>query len=115
MKIDSAIFYVKDLNQSVDFFTKKLDFKLEFKDGNRYASFIFEDNSKLGIIQTNEKEIDNPGHNAVKIGTNDAELLYEKYQDNDLQFYKEFTEESWAKEFIVFDPDKNKLIFAERR
>ena len=114
MKIDSAILYVKDLDESIGFFCNQLNFNLEFKDSSRYASFIFDDKSKLGVIQVNEKEKDNPGHNAVKFRIKDATALYTKLKKQGLKFSKDLTIESWAIEFIVLDIDGNKLIMAER-
>jgi predicted enzyme related to lactoylglutathione lyase len=114
MRIDAAILYVKNLAESITFFHEKLGFTLEFQDGDRYASFIFEGDARLGIIQANAKEIENPGHNALKIRVTNAAAIYKELQEKGMEFYKPLTVEPWATEFIVLDVDKNKIIMVER-
>jgi len=64
MNFDSAVFYTNDLGKVLDFYKDILGITLEFKDEERYLSFIFPNGARLGIKRkTTDREI--PGAQTV--------------------------------------------------
>jgi catechol 2,3-dioxygenase-like lactoylglutathione lyase family enzyme len=114
MNLDSAVLYTSDLKKAVEFYRDVLDFKFEYQQGEKFASFIFPNGAHLSIKQkAEEREI--PGAQTVFISVEkNIENLYESLKQKGVSFHKGLGSESWGKYFNVFDPDKNKVEFIQR-
>jgi predicted enzyme related to lactoylglutathione lyase len=113
MKIDSAIFYTKNLNEIITFYTKVIGLTLEYKNGERYASFSFGNEAKLGIkVADKEREI--PGKQTVILSTDKIDDLYNNLKNVGVNFYSEMADYDWGRNFSILDPDGNKVEFVQR-
>ncbi len=113
MNLDSAVFYSHDILKIIPFYTETLGFKLEKQD-ERFVSFIFPDGARLGIKnQTEDREI--PGHQTVFITIDNIDELFTKLTAKNVEIYKELRDHPWGKEFSILDPDKNKVLFLDRK
>lgn len=111
MQIHSAIFYTNNLARAVAFYGDTLKFPVDYVQEGKFASFIIGD-AKLGIKQAKE-EREVPGHQTVFVAVEDVNALYKNAQDNGLNILKPLTEEDWATNFSLLDPDGNKVQFIQ--
>lgn len=108
MKLHSAIFYTQDIDSLDDFYTNKLGLQLDYRTGDKFISFCLSNTVKLGIKKATEaREI--PGAQTVFLEVDDVNEWYKKAQSMGLNILKELTEENWATNFSILDPDKNKI------
>ena len=113
MNLDSAVFYVKDLNKSIEFFQGILGLEIEFQQGDNFVNFLFDNGVRLGLKKAAEqREI--PGSQTIFVKTADAESDLNKFQVMGLPT-SELVEFDWGKIFSVYDPDGNRIEFAERQ
>jgi catechol 2,3-dioxygenase-like lactoylglutathione lyase family enzyme len=114
MNLDSAVLYTADLKKSVEFYRDVLNFRFEYQQGEKFASFIFPNGAHLSIKQKAE-EREMPGAQTAFISVEkDIENLYKSLQQKGVLFHKGLGSESWGKYFNIFDPDKNKIEFIQR-
>jgi predicted enzyme related to lactoylglutathione lyase len=114
MKLDSAVFYSNDIPQIVKYYTEEIGLELEYQQGEKYASFLLDDGVRLGIKkQSEEREV--PGTQTIFLAVDDAEAEYEKAKEKKLDICKELVDQEWGIEFSVLDPDKNKVLFIQRK
>jgi predicted enzyme related to lactoylglutathione lyase len=112
MKLDSAIFYTNNLSKAIDFYSQILKFKVDYIQDNRFASFIFNNDAKLGIKQVREdREI--PGSQAVFIECENIQEVFDDLKSQGVNILKQLTNEDWATNFSILDPDKNKIQFVK--
>jgi catechol 2,3-dioxygenase-like lactoylglutathione lyase family enzyme len=110
MKLDSAVFYTKDVETITEFYTNVIGLKLDYHQENKYVSFWFENGVRLGIKKAvKEREI--PGAQSIFVYVDNLEMLYKKYKSSNQNFYKELVHESWGDNFAILDPDGNKIEF----
>lgn len=112
--LDSTVLYSYDVATAADYYVNKIGLKLEYRQGNEYASFMFDNGVRLSIKKANE-EREIPGSQTFFLVVGDAIDEYEKAKLDGLTIFKELTEESWGKEFSVLDPDGNKIEFLQRK
>ncbi|MCX6809310.1 MAG: glyoxalase superfamily protein [Candidatus Berkelbacteria bacterium] len=113
MNLDSAIFYTKDVKKITKFYQKVMGYKLEYKRGNEFVSFIFKNNARLGIrYEKGTREI--AGHQTTFIAVKDIEREFKKAKDKKLSIYRELENHPWGKAFAILDPDNNKIEFISR-
>lgn len=113
MKIDTIIFYTNDLDKTVDFYKEKIGFELEYRQVDKFASFIFENSIRLGIKQKAEdREV--PGSQTVIVCPSNIQEKYKELREKGLEFNKPLMEEAWGIEFSLLDPDGNKVVFIDR-
>ncbi|MEK0369488.1 MAG: VOC family protein [Nitrosopumilus sp.] len=113
MKLDSVIFYTKDLDKVITFYRDKIGLEVDYIQKGKFASFKFE-NGKLGIKQT-EEEREIPGHQTVFIEVEDIKDKYNQFKAKGINFRKELIKEDWSTNFSFLDPDGNKLQFVSRQ
>jgi len=58
MNLDSAVFYTNDIERAVQFYRDILGFTIEYQQGEKYVSFIFPNNARLGIKKKVEERRD---------------------------------------------------------
>ncbi|MFC1624806.1 VOC family protein [Patescibacteria group bacterium] len=108
MKLHSAVLYTSDIDAVEDFYNKKLGIEIEYRSGDKFISFMFPNGSRLGIKKAvEEREV--PGKQTLFIEVDSVNEWYKKAQEFNLNILKQLTEESWATEFSVLDPDGNKV------
>lgn len=114
MNIDTVIFYTNDLDKVIRFYQEKIGLELEFKQGNKFASFMFENNVRLGVKMKAEDR-ETPGSQTIIVCPRDIQAKYIELKDKGLEFSKPLTEEDWGIEFSLLDPDENKVVFINQR
>lgn len=114
MRLDSTVIYTNDIEESVKFYRDQIGLKLNYQQGDKFASFKFSNSVRLGIKKAIE-EREKPGAQTFFIGVDNAREAYGKIKSKNPKFYKELTEESWGTEFAILDPDGNKIEFIERK
>jgi catechol 2,3-dioxygenase-like lactoylglutathione lyase family enzyme len=113
MELDSAIFYTRDLNKIISFYTDIIGLTLEAKNGEYYASFIFDNGSKIGIkVADEEREI--PGNQTIILSTHKIDEIYSNLKKAEVVFYSDIVDQPWGRHFSVLDPDGNKVEFVQR-
>jgi catechol 2,3-dioxygenase-like lactoylglutathione lyase family enzyme len=113
---------VRDLNASVDFFTTKLGFTIDFVYGEPpFYGQVSRDNARLAL-----RHIDEPFYaqdirqresllsaSITLASADEIKQLFLEYQAADVPFLQTLRNEPWgAKTFIVRDPDGNLILFA---
>jgi predicted enzyme related to lactoylglutathione lyase len=112
--LDSTVLYTNNISVAVDYYTNKIELNLEYRQNDKYASFIFDNNVRLGIKKASE-EREKPGSQTFFLAVNDANSEYVKAKQKDLNIDKELTDEDWGLEFSVLDPDGNKIEFLQKK
>ena len=110
MKIHSAVFYSNDLDSVKAFYEKIPGFELEYESDGKFLSYFIGNEGRLGIKKAIEhREV--PGHQSVFIEIENILELFKEIEELKIDFAKRLTEEKWATEFSILDPDGNKLLF----
>lgn len=112
--LEAVVFYTNDIDKVVNFYTRQIGLELEYRSGDKYASFLFDNGVKLGIKKAVEKR-EIPGSQTFFLATEDAKSEYENAQKKGLNIYEELVEEPWALEFSVLDPDGNKIEYVQNK
>jgi predicted enzyme related to lactoylglutathione lyase len=113
MKLDSAVFYTNDLEAVATFYAETLGFKEEYRQGDKYISFIFPNDARLGIKKAVE-ERESPGAQAVFIEVENIQELFKQLKAKKLVFLKDLVEQEWGSNFSIADPDGNKVQFVQK-
>lgn len=114
MKLDSAILYTNDIEAITNYYLDKIGLKLDYRQGDKYVSFMFDNGVRLGIKKMSEPR-ETPGSQTVFIAVDDAQSVYELVKQKQLNIYKELVDQPWGIEFSVLDPDGNKIHFLQRK
>ena len=112
--LDAVVFYTNDIDKIIDFYTYQIGLELEYRSGDKYASFLFDNGVRLGIKKAAEKR-EIPGSQTFFLSVKNAKIEYKNAQKKGLKIYKELIEETWALEFSVLDPDGNKIEFVQNK
>lgn len=114
MKLHSAVFYTLNVDAIEEFYTHTLGLESDYRSGDTFISFLFPNGVKLGIKKAvEEREI--PGAQTIFVEVDDIEEWYERAQTNGWSILKHLVEESWATNFSILDPDKNKVQFIQTK
>ena len=87
--------------------------QLEYRQSDKYASFLFENDARLGIKKASE-EREAPGSQTIFLATDDAKAEYARALAKNLKIYKELVVVDWGIEFSLLDPDGNKVEYLQR-
>ncbi len=108
---------VTDIEHSIEFYTKKLGFDVEFRYEDFYAGVIKDSHSihlksgKASIEERKSKrEKDDPD---IVFSVEDIEALYEEFVNKSVDIVQPLCERPYGKEFYIADPDGNILAFLE--
>lgn len=100
MKLHSAVFYTNSIDAVENFYNKILGIRIEYRQDDKFISFIFSNNVRLGIKKTvEEREI--PGKQTIFVEVDDIDRWYKKVKDLKLNILKELTEET-GQQILVF-------------
>jgi catechol 2,3-dioxygenase-like lactoylglutathione lyase family enzyme len=113
----SPQFLVTDLDRSIEFYTQKLGFEVDFRYEDFYSGVIKDGHSihlKLGQPSINERQskMENEDLDVV-FSVQGIEDLYEEYAARSIEFVLPLRDMAYGKEFYVADPDGYIIGFLE--
>jgi len=113
----SPQFVVSDLERSIEFYTKKLGFDLDFRYEDFYSGVMKDGHSihlKLGAPSIEERQSGRDNEDLdVVFSVKGIEELYEEYSVKSIEFIQPLRDMAYGKEFYVTDPDGYILGFLE--
>ena len=108
---------VSDLDSSMEFYTEKLGFDVDFRHEDFYSGVIKEGYSihlKLGNPLRNERQNKRDNEDLdIVFSVQGIEDLYEEYSARSVEFTQPLRDMAYGKEFYVVDPDGYLLGFLE--
>jgi catechol 2,3-dioxygenase-like lactoylglutathione lyase family enzyme len=118
----AAHLYVRDLKVSIDFFTTKLGFTIDFVYGEPpFYGQVSRDNARLALRHLDEpffpediRQREDLLSASITLGSaNEIKQLFLACQAADVPLHQSLRNEPWqAKTFVVKDPDGNLILFA---
>ncbi len=112
MKLDSAVFYSKDIEPLKKFYADFLNVNIEKETKGKFISFVFENGFKLGI-KVGDKPREIGGHGTIFVKVSNIDEWYRKSLETSKEIYKHLVEQPWGKSFSILDMDGNKVEFLE--
>ena len=113
----SPQFLVTDIEHSIDFYIKKLDFDLEFRYEDFYAGIIKDGYSihlKLGKPSIEERKSKKENEDLdIVFSVEGVEELYEDFINKSIEIIQPLCHRPYGKEFYIADPDGYILAFLE--
>ena len=113
----SPLFLVADIDQAIEFYTKKLGFAIDFRYEDFYVGIIkdgFSIHLKTGTpaidVILNKAGND---HIDITFSVDDIESLHKEYSGKSVEIIQVLREMPYGKEFYVADPDGHILAFLE--
>ena len=108
---------VTDIEYSIEFYTKKLGFEIEFRYEDFYASIIKDSYSihlKSGIPSLEERrnKRENEGLDIV-FSVEAVDDLYEEFINKSVEISQPLCDRPYGREFYIADPDGYILAFIE--
>lgn len=108
---------VADIERSIEFYTKNLDFDVDFRYEDFYAGVIKDGYSihlKAGKYSIAERENERNNEDPkIVFSVDNIESLYKELSDKSVQFAQSLRSMPYGKEFYVADPDGNIIAFVE--
>jgi len=113
----SPQFLVTDLDRSIEFYTKKLGFDIDFRYEDFYSGVIKDGHSihlKSGkpSLEERQNRRDNEDLDII-FSVQDIEDLYEEYSARSVEFAQPLRDMAYGKEFYIADPDGYIIGFLE--
>jgi catechol 2,3-dioxygenase-like lactoylglutathione lyase family enzyme len=113
----SPLFLVADIDRSIEFYTKKLGFDIDFRYEDFYAGII-KDGFSIHLktdehaidIQQNKKDNE---HIDITFAVENIELLYKEFSIRSVEITQPLRQMPYGKEFYVADLDGHILAFLE--
>lgn len=110
----SPQFLVTDIERSIEFYTKKLGFDIDFRYEDFYAGIVKDGHSihlKLGEPSIEERM--NKRNNGLDIvfSVDSIEKLYQELSNKSIEFVQPLRDMPYGKEFYVADPDGYTIAF----
>jgi len=113
----SPQFLVTDLDQSIEFYTKKLGFDIDFRYEDFYSGVVKDGHSihlKLGEPSGEERQNRRENEDLdVVFSVQGIEDLYEEYSARSVEFVQPLRDMAYGKEFYIADPDGYIIGFLE--
>ena len=113
----SPQFLVTDLDRSLEFYTKKLGFDVDFHYEDFYLGVIKDGHSihlKLGEPTVEERQNKRENEDLdIVFSVQGIEDLYEEYSARDVEFVQPLRDMAYGKEFYIADPDGYIIGFLE--
>ncbi len=110
---------VADIGRSIEFYTKKLGFDVDFQYGDFYSGINkngFSIHLKRGKVSIEERK--NRKNNEdldIVFSVEGIEDLYEEISGKSVEFIQPLREMDYGKEFYVADPDGYMIAFLEEK
>jgi uncharacterized glyoxalase superfamily protein PhnB len=113
----SPQFLVTDIEHSIEFYTKKLDFEVDFRYEDFYAGIIKDNYSihlKSGKPSIEERESKREKIDLdIIFSVEGVEDLYEELMNKSVEIVQPLCDRPYGKEFYIADPDGYILAFLE--
>src|SRR4026209_1883111 len=113
----SPQFVVADIDRSIEFYTKKLGFDIDFRYEDFYAGII-KDGCSIHL-KTAEPLVDKRQHKKdhehldITFSVEDIEYFYEELSSKSVEVIQPLREMPYGKEFYISDPDGYIIAFLE--
>ncbi len=113
----SPLFLVTDLDRSIEFYTKKLGFDIDFRYEDFYTGIIKDGNSihlKSGKPSIEERK--NRRNNEdldIVFSVDGIEELYQEFVSKSVEIIQPLRDMPYGKEFYMIDPDGHIIAFVE--
>jgi predicted enzyme related to lactoylglutathione lyase len=108
---------VDDIEHSIEFYTKKLDFEVEFRYEDFYAGIVKDDFSihlKSGNPSTEERKNKKQNEDLdIVFSVENVEYLYMEFLNKGVDILQPLCARPYGKEFYIADPDGYILAFLE--
>jgi catechol 2,3-dioxygenase-like lactoylglutathione lyase family enzyme len=105
---------VADIGQSIEFYTKKLGFSLEFKYEDFYAGILKDGHSiHLKSGGPTDPDAKNKDDLDITFSVDNIERLYEEFLNRSIEIVQPLRDMPYGREFYIADPDGNRLAFLE--
>ena len=108
---------VTDIEHSIEFYTKKLGFDVEFRYEDFYAGIIkdgcsihLKSGEPLIVERKSKKETDEVD---IVFSVEGVEELYERFVNRSVEIIQPLCNRPYGREFYIADPDGNILAFLE--
>ena len=113
----SPQFLVTDIESSIQFYTKKLGFELEFRYEDFYAGII-KDNYSIHLKSGNPSNEERKSKKEnidldIVFSVEGVEDLYEEFANKSVEIIQPLCDRPYGKEFYIADPDGYILAFLE--
>jgi predicted enzyme related to lactoylglutathione lyase len=110
----SPILPVAHIEQSIEFYTTKLGFSLDFRYEDFYAGILKDGHSiHLKADDSNKNNVKNKDELNIIFAVEAIELLYEDLRRKSIEIVQPLREMPYGREFYIADPDGNHLGFVE--
>lgn len=108
----SSQLLVTDIERSIDFYTKKLGFDIDFRYEDFYAGIIKDGHSiHLKLSDTTVEKSRNKENLDIIFSVDEIESLYEELISKSVEIIQPLREMPYAKEFYIADTDGNIIAF----
>ena len=115
MHLDGPIFYTHDVNRAIRFYRDVIGLALDNRQGDRFVTFRFENNVKLGIKKASESR-EHPGAGTIMIRVHNTEQFHASFKSEHPELVRgDFEVRDFGKYFAIKDPDLNQIEFIESR
>src|SRR5450432_477946 len=108
---------VADIENAIEFYTKKLGFDVDFRYEDFYAGIIKDGYSiHLKVDESSIEERKNKkNHDVLEItfSVDHIESLYEELSNKSVEFTQSLRDMPYGREFYIADPDNNIIAFLE--
>ena len=108
---------VTDIKHSIEFYTKKLGFDIEFRYEDFYAGIIKDSYSihlKSGKPSIEERKSKRENDNLdIVFSVEDVDELYDEFVNKSVDIIQPLCDRSYGREFYIADPDGYILAFLE--
>ena len=119
IKCMSPQFLVTDINRSIEFYTNKLGFDVDFRYEDFYSGIIKDGYSihlklaKPAIEERQNKR--NNEHLDLIFSVDKIENIYEEFRNQSIEIIQPLRDMPYGKEFYISDPDDNIIAFLEEK
>jgi predicted enzyme related to lactoylglutathione lyase len=113
----SPQFLVTDIERSIEFYTKKLGFEIDFRYENFYAGIVrdgFSVHLKSGRTSVSERKKKRLNEDLdIVFGVSGVDALYNEFVSKKVEIMKPLCDMPYGREFYAVDPDGYILAFLE--
>jgi catechol 2,3-dioxygenase-like lactoylglutathione lyase family enzyme len=105
---------VADIERSIEFYTKKLGFQVDFRYEDFYAGIIKDGYSIHLKLDESSKQIERKRESEdvdIIFSVDNIEGLYEEISNRSVEFTQSLRDMAYGKEFYVADPDGHIIAF----
>ena len=121
MKVSNVIAQLRttDLKSTIQFYTSRLGFELDFEFNDFYAGIKVAESQLIHLKLVDEKDpsidyVRNNGHFHLFLVVDDAESTADTLRANDVTFHSNIENTAWGtKEFYILDDQGHVLCFAQ--